>query len=137
VTAVQAVLGKPGSRLDTVVEWATVLAGPGAWTLHLWFNYALEEFLACVPAAHGRPELLGLDVRAWVVVSNLVLAAVTLGALLLSLARYRRLRSTDHSPGGVSAWMALAGILLNALFLLVIVAGVAPAAILEPCVKVP
>jgi hypothetical protein len=131
------IAGAPGSRLDTVVEWAGVLAGPAAWTLHVWFNYGLEEFLACAPGAHGSPELLGLNVRVWVVLSNLVLAGATLGAGLLCLARYRRLRSIDSSPGRVTEWMALAGILLNALFLLVILAGLAPAAILDACVKTP
>lgn len=125
------------SRLDAVAEWAGTFTGPVAWGLHLSFNYGLEEFLACAPGAHGSPELLGLDVRTWVVLSNLVLAAATLGAGLLSLARYRRLRVMDPSPGRVHEWMALVGIILSALFLLIILAGLAPAAILQPCVRVP
>ncbi|HEY8200882.1 MAG TPA: hypothetical protein VII47_05985 [Actinomycetota bacterium] len=124
-------------RSDVLAEWAGAFTGPVAWALHLGFNYALEEFLACAPGAHGSPIFLGLGVRQWVVASNVVLAAITLGAGLLSLARYRRLRGRDPSPGRVEEWMALAGIVLSALFFVIIAAGIAPAAILDACVQSP
>ena len=122
---------------ETLAEWAGVLTGPAAWTLHLWFNYGLEEFLACVPGAQGRPTFLGLDVRWWVVASNTLLAAVTLAVGLFSVARYRRLRGRDTSRGGRAEWMALAGVALSALFFVVIAAGLAPAAILGVCTRSP
>ena len=124
-------------RTETLAEWAGVLTGPAAWTLHLWFNYGLEEFLACVPGAHGRPTFLGLGVRSWVVASNTVLAAATLAAGLFALARYRRLRGQDPSPGRRAEWMALAGVVLSALFFVVVAAGLAPAAILDACTRSP
>ena len=120
-----------------MIEWAAAFTGPAAWSLHLLFNYGLEEFVTCAPGAHGSPTFLGLEVRQWVVLSNVVLAALTLGAGLLSLARYRRLRERDPSPGRVEEWMALAGIVLSALFFVVIAAGIAPAAILDACVQSP
>jgi hypothetical protein len=120
-----------------MIEWAAAFTGPAAWSLHLLFNYGLEEFVTCAPGAHGSPTFLGLEVRQWVVLSNVVLAALTLGAGLLSLARYRRLRERDPSPGRVEEWMALAGIVLSALFFVIIAAGIAPAAILDACVQSP
>ena len=122
---------------DVLAEWGLAFTGPVAWSLHLGFNYGLEEFLACAPGVHGSPTFLSLGVRQWVVGSNIVLAAITLGAGLLSLARYRRLRRMDPSPGRVEAWMALAGIVLSALFFVIIAAGIFPAAILDACVQSP
>jgi hypothetical protein len=126
-----------GTHTSSLPAWIGVLTGPAAWTVHLWFNYGLGEFLACTPAAQGRPEFLGIDVRVWVVASNAVLAAVTLAAALWSLARYRRLRATDPTPGRWTAWMALAAVMLNALFVIVIASGIAPGVILDACTRSP
>ena len=127
-------------RLVAAAEWAGVLTGPAAWTIHLWFNYGLEEFLACQPGALGSaggPAFLGIEDRWWIIGSNVVLAALTLAAGLMSLARYRRLRSYDPTPGRRAEWMALSGVMLSALFFIVIVLGVAPAVILQPCTRSP
>jgi hypothetical protein len=125
------------TRLFTAAEWTGVLTGPTAWTIHLWFNYGLEEFVACAPGARGRVDFLGIETRVWVLVSNAALAAVVLAVGLFCVARYRRLRREDTTTGRRAEWMALSGILLNALFLLVIVAGLAPGVVLESCARSP
>jgi hypothetical protein len=124
-------------QTSTLAAWAGIITGPGAWTLHLWFNYGLEEFLACTPGAGGSQQFLGLDVRWWVGGSNAALAAATLVAGLFALARYRRLRGRDDTPGRRAEWMALCGVMTSVLFFVIIVAGLAPAAILEACRRSP
>jgi hypothetical protein len=120
--------------------WFGVLAGPILWFAQLNINYQWEEFLACSPSATHHGEVLGLDVRTWVVIVNLVVTAVTLLALLVAVRCYRRTAAV--AVGGVTTtthhrdmahWMALAGIVNSILFLLLIVTGFGPAVILKTC----
>jgi hypothetical protein len=124
-------------KASTLPAWVGVIVGPGAWTLHMWFNYGLEEFLTCTQGVGFTEELLGLGVTWWVAGSNAVLAAATLLAGLYSLARYRRLRGNDPTPGRRDEWMALCGVMVSVLFFIIIVAGIAPAVILDACASSP
>jgi hypothetical protein len=108
--------------------WFGVLAGPLLWVVQLYVNYQWEEVLACSPAATDRGVVLGIGVRAWVVMVNTVSTAVVLVALAGSLRRYRRAGMVP-----VAHWMALAGIANSVLFLLFIVVGYLPAIVLRPC----
>ena len=120
--------------------WFGVLTGPLLWFAQLNVNYQWEEFLACSPSATHRGDVVGLDVRTWVVIVNLVVMAGTLAALAVSVRCWRR---TSVVPvGGVSTtehrrdtahWMALAGMANSLLFLLLIVTGFGPAVILKTC----
>jgi hypothetical protein len=120
--------------------WFGVLAGPLLWVVQLYVNYQWEEVLACSPAATDRGVVLGIGVRAWVVMVNTVSTAVVLVALAGSLRCYRRtapveaggIRTTHHHRQ-VAHWMALAGIANSVLFLLFIVVGYLPAIVLRPC----
>jgi len=120
--------------------WFGVLAGPLLWFAQLNVNYQWEEFLACSPSSTHRGDVLGLDVRTWVVLVNLAVATGTLAALAVSVRCWRR---TSVVPvGGISTtehrrdtahWMALAGMANSLLFLLLIVTGFGPAVILKTC----
>jgi hypothetical protein len=137
--------------------WFGVLAGPILWATQLSVNYQWEEVLACSPSATHRGAVVGIDVRTWVLIVNLVVTAGTLVALVTAVRCYRR---TAVVPvGGVSTvaggsrrrgqgdtpcppgthrrdtahWMALAGIANSLLFLLFIVTGFGPAVILKTC----
>jgi hypothetical protein len=120
--------------------WFAVLAGPLLWAVQLYVNYQWEEVLACSPAATSPGQVLGIDVRTWILLVNTVTTAGTLAALAVSLRCYRRtgvvevggVRGTEHHRD-VGHWMALAGIFNSVLFLFLIVVGYAPALMLKPC----
>lgn len=137
--------------------WFGVLTGPLLWFAQLNVNYQWEEFLACSPSATHRGDVVGLDVRTWVVIVNLVVMAGTLAALAVSARCWRRTsvvpvggvstvssgscrldqRDTPCPPGehrrDTAHWMALAGMANSLLFLLLIVTGFGPAVILKTC----
>ena len=105
--------------------WFSVLAGPIAWALNQEISYLFVPW-AC---ASG---------------TRLMLHAVTLAALLLSLAGafvgwrcWHRTGAEWHdAEGGVigrSRLMALGGIALGAMFALVILAQGYPSLVLSPC----
>jgi len=120
--------------------WFGVLAGPILWFIQLYVNYQWEEVLGCSPSSTHPGEVLGLDVRAWVFIVNVVVTAGALAALAVSVRCWRR---TSVVPvGGIltgehrrdtAHWMALAGVANSLLFLLLIVTGFGPAVILKPC----
>ncbi|HEY4410514.1 MAG TPA: hypothetical protein VGO87_11590 [Acidimicrobiia bacterium] len=121
--------------------WFGVLAGPILWAVQLAVNYQWEEFLACSPSNPSHPgQVLGLDVRTWVVIVNAVVTAVTVAALAVAVRCWRRtsvvpvggVLTTEHRRD-TAHWMALAGIANSVLFLLFIVTGFGPAVILRTC----
>jgi hypothetical protein len=123
------------------VLWFGVLAGPLLWFAQLNINYQWEEFLACSPSSgHHFGEVIGLNVRIWVLIVNAVATAGTVAALAVSVRCWRRtsvvpvggVRTTEHRRD-TAHWMALAGVANSILFLLLIVTGFAPALILKPC----
>jgi hypothetical protein len=107
--------------------WFAVLAGPLLWAAQLYVNYQWEEVLACSPAATSPGQVLGIDVRTWILLVNTVTTAGTLAALAVALHCYRRTR------GEVAQWMAFAGVANSVLFLFLIVVGYAPVLMLKPC----
>jgi hypothetical protein len=120
--------------------WFGVLAGPVLWFFQIYVNYQWEEVLACSPAVRHPGEVLGIDVRTWILLVNTAVTAVTLLALVVSVRRYRRtgaieeggVRTIDHDRD-VAHWMAFAGIANSVLFLLLIVGQYAPPILLKPC----
>jgi hypothetical protein len=124
----------------SVALWFGVLAAPVLWVVELYVNYQWEEVLACSPATTEPGSVLGISVRTWITLVNVVATAGALAALAVALRCYRRTGATeaagvrttdDHRQ--VAHWMALAGVLNSVLFLLLIVVGYAPAIVLEPC----
>jgi hypothetical protein len=137
--------------------WFGVLAAPILWAVQLGINYQWEEFFACSPSVTHRGVVLGIDVRSWVLIVNVVVTAGALAALATSIRCWRRTSvvpvvgvstaaggsrrrgqgDTPCPPGehrrDTAHWMALAGIANSVLFLLMIVAGFGPAVILKTC----
>jgi hypothetical protein len=128
------------SRSPTL--WFGVLAGPVLWAGQLYVNYQWEEVLACSPANTHQGEVLGLDVRTWILLVDTAVTAVTLVALAVAIRNYRRtgpteeggIRTIDHDTD-IAHWMAFAGIANSVLFLLLIVGQYAPPLLLKPCQK--
>jgi hypothetical protein len=117
-------------RGDTLLV-ITALAGPALWVLFLVVEYALEDPLACSPGATAKGHILGIGVRTIAAGVSVVLGSLTAGAGLLSFTLWRNLRTQNST--GRRGWMALAGVLNNALFAIVILTGLAPAFLLKTC----
>jgi hypothetical protein len=113
-------------KAQNATLWAGVLLGPAAWLSDLGASYAL------VPARHGDGTL-----GARLAVSALAFA-IALGAGLLSLRNWRRLRATkppqppadEHANG--PAFLAAFGAIASAFFALIIVAMTIPNFIIRP-----
>ena len=99
-----------------LLVWSGALGGAVAWSVHLLAMYA---FLPVACAAGST----------WPIhVITLLSVAATLAACAAALAVRRRQGATS-----AERWMALASLLLNALFLFSIVVEGLPALILRPC----
>ena len=118
-----------GSRL----LWVGAFTGPAAWSIQLLVNYNLEEF-ACAPAMREPGIVWGVAVETIVISLTGILALATAAAGIMSFMTWRRnTRSKDTSPGRVSTWMSMVGIMVSILFLIIIVTGFAPPFLLEAC----
>ena len=107
------------------------LFGPAAWVAFIVVNYLLEDPLACMPGASVKGRILGVGVPAIAAGVSVVLAAATFAVAAASFVAWRRLRHSNST--GRRPWMALAGVLNNLLFGLVIIAGLLPAIIVRTC----
>jgi hypothetical protein len=118
-------------RQGTWMLWAGVLTGPTAWSLQIVVNYNLEE-IACSAGTREVGEIWGVGVAAWILIVDAVLVVATLAAGGLAI---RCLHSThpDRSVGGRARWMAVVGVLVSALFLVIIASGIAPPFFLDVC----
>jgi hypothetical protein len=115
--------------------WVGVLTGPAAWSTQILINYNLEE-IACGPASGTTGRILGVDVQAWILGVDTFLAVATLVAGWISIVCLRSTEA-DASTGGRARWMALSGVMVSALFLIIIVAGFAPPLFLNVCEPTP
>jgi hypothetical protein len=115
----------------SIALWFGILAGPAAWGLQVLLGYGVEE-IACSPASQSE-RLVGISTVTWIVVVHIVLTAVTTAALLVSFVCWRRTAAGDSSPGSRAGWMATAGIMVSALFLVVILSGFMPSIFLGTC----
>lgn len=132
--------GPPGlrgpGRGQTRGLWVVTLGPPGAWAAQFLVSYNLADSLGCSPGALGGLQRTGLPASLGAVTGLAALACVASGLLALRL--WGRLRTADPSPGERARWMAMAGIMLSAFFLLVILAALLPIAILRPpCASTP
>ncbi|MDP8971112.1 MAG: hypothetical protein M3N52_11595 [Actinomycetota bacterium] len=115
-----------------------VLGAPVAWSGHLAVNYALEEWFACASSAPEPGLVLGLPVDTVSLAFNSLMAATALAAVLVALHCWRRLRSDDGDERMQRArWMAFAGVVESALFLVIILLGFAPPLMLGTCEYLP
>ena len=116
----------PAGERGTLGLWFGILAGPLAWTVHLLLSYALLS-LACSTG-------LGWILHA----VTLLTAALTGWAGLVAHRAWQRHRADprDGVRGPRSGWrrfMALAGVVMSALFFAAILLEGLPVAILSPC----
>jgi NADH:ubiquinone oxidoreductase subunit 6 (subunit J) len=115
--------------------WFGVAAGPILWILHLVASYVLV-------ALHCQWQffsftLFGISgIVAILVIMTLVVVAVVLYAGYLALADWRQIRATGAGGGRVAErhrFMAYSGVLLSALFFLVIIISLVPSFVLATC----
>lgn len=120
----------PSDFKGTGATWFGVLAGPAAWCVQIVIGYNLEDFL-CAPGSDTR-QWLGLGIESALTVVSLALVAVTILGGIVSFRNWKR-ASHNGTPGGRSAWMGLAGVMVSIQFLIAIVLGLAPALFLSAC----
>ena len=113
--------------------WFGVLGAPAAWALQLVANYSLEEWFACAPSTSSEGQILGRTVPATALIITIALTIVALAAAAVSIAIYRRLPATDGETTVRTKWMALAGVMNGALYLILIVASLGPPLLLDVC----
>jgi hypothetical protein len=120
--------GRGAARL-----WFGVLTGPVAWAVQLSVNYLIEEWISCTPGSRTPGSILGISTKQWIVTVSVVLALVTVVALLTSIASYLHLRRSDESTGRRSLWMARVGIINSSLFGLPIALAMVSPVLLQTC----
>ncbi len=111
-----------------VLEWLGVLLGPFAFLLHLQVNYALVP-VTCLHRLGAMPLHLAAAAT----------FALTGVALLAALRTRRRAGEGHEEEAGRTArarFMGLLGLLVSALFLIVMLAQWLPIFLIDPCVRV-
>jgi hypothetical protein len=96
--------------------WYGLLAAPLAWAVQLALGYFLQD-AGCPPASSG--DVWGIDVSAFSVVVLAVCAVVALAGIVAAWVSLRA-ATGDVDPRGRRRFMAVAGLLGSALFLLAI-----------------
>jgi hypothetical protein len=124
---------------ESLLLWFGILAGPLAWTTQVIVAPDLAEVLCYSGAeASGRGQIYGLEVQVFIVALTALLTLVCLAGLGVSLRCWRVLRAAeDLTTAGRATWMALAGILVSALFALATIIGFIPVFLLETCTTTP
>lgn len=118
-----------------VVQWFCVLAGPAAWSAQFIVDYNISDTGSCSPGAVRFLASGGLK-PVVAVVSGLA-AAVTAWGLVVSYRCWRRLQAGDPTTGERASWLAVAGMMSNGLFLLMILGSYLPLIFLPPCMPPP
>jgi len=118
-----------------VLQWFAVLAGPTAWSLQFIVSYNVTDTGACTPAASHFLASGGF--RPVVAVVSALAAAITAVGLVVSYRCWKRLRGQDPTPGERASWLAVAGMMSNGLFLIMIVGSFLPLAFFSRCIPSP
>lgn len=124
--------GSSVTNLGRVLLWAGLLVGPGVWIVQLMTLFALEDIIACTPAATEPGTIWGTSTINWAAIITAITAGLTVAAGAGSFYCWRALRNGGNQTG--YQWMAVAGMLTSALFFFVIVVKLAPLPILGRCV---
>jgi hypothetical protein len=124
---------------ESLLLWVGILAAPLAWTAQVIVAPDLAEILCYAGAAgSGRGVVYGMSLESFLLILTAVLAGVAVAGLVVSVRCRRELRARqDRTPARRATWMALAGILVSALFLIAIVVGFIPLYFLESCTTSP
>jgi hypothetical protein len=118
-----------------VLQWFAVLAGPSAWSIQFIVSYNVTDTGACTPAA--SQFLASGGFRLVVAVVSALAAAVAALGLVVSYRCWRQLRGHDPTPGERASWLAVAGMMSNGLFLLMILGSFLPLAFFSRCIPSP
>lgn len=113
-------LSRPGGLL---MQWTGLLAGPFAWGLHMQANYSLVPWVC----KNGGEILIHL-------VTILALAITALGAFA-AWRSWQQGRETNVDDAALSrtSFMGMLGLLMSAMFFLVIIAQEIPGYFFHPC----
>lgn len=129
---------KEVTRAETTRSWLLlfgVLGGPTAWAVQIIVAPDLAEVLCYPGAERSGPVVFGLALQPFIVVLSVVLTAVVIASGIAAFTCWRKLRRPDDAAtGGRARWMAEAGMLVSALFLLSTVVGFLPVLFLDECV---
>ena len=118
-----------------VLQWFTVLAGPALWSSQFIAAYSIADTGSCSPAASHYLASGGF--RPVIAVTSVLAAAVTLVALVASYRCWKRLRGHDPTSGERASWLAIAGMMSNGLFLVMILGTLVPLAFYSQCIPSP
>ena len=118
-----------------MLQWFAVLAGPASWSAQFIVSYNVTDTGACAPA--GSRYLASGGFRPVVAVVSALAAAVTAVGLVVSYRCWKRLRGQDPTPGERASWLAVAGMMSNGLFLVMILGSFVPLAFFSRCIPSP
>lgn len=107
--------------------WFGVLGGPAAWSLQTLIGSELDE-IACSPGA-TTPGI----VEPVILAASAICFGITILAGVLSWRCLRALSGSDDTNGRRATWMARAGILTSAFFVIAIFQGFLPSLFLSAC----
>jgi hypothetical protein len=122
------------ARIGPWLLWFAVLGGAVAWSVHLVVGWGMVE-TAC--AADAR-TLLGIPLRAWVVVATVVPGLVAVAATAVSVVLWRRLAGTEESGSRSLArtrLMVLIGLVSNVLHVMIFLLDGVAVAVFSACVR--
>jgi hypothetical protein len=127
-------------RVALAALWFGLFGAPTIWSIQLMLNYALVAH-ACYPASEPLSAPVFGGVRGTVIAASVVALAIALGAAATAWRSWRATRQ-EHRGGeaallevgeGRTRFMALAGMMTSATFLLVILAHAATLLFVAPC----
>jgi hypothetical protein len=119
--------------------WFGVLASPLAWLALIFIAPDVAEII-CLSGAEGtgRGQIYGFALETFVLALTAASTVVGVAGVAASLRCLRAIRQAgDDTPGRRASWMAYAGVLVSALFLLSSAVGFIPLFFLESCVTSP
>jgi hypothetical protein len=122
---------RPEEKRYGAALWFGVLGGPVAWVVQVAAGYILED-TACSPAS-SSPTILGIEIEPLYLVMTAILAAVTAAAGLIAHRCKGRIADTGTVTAERARWMAWAGVLVSALFFVIIGLAFASIPILSSC----
>lgn len=118
----------------SLVVWAGLLVPPLAWGAHLVIADLLFE-LGCAQGVEGE-RLAGLSLAGWSLFVTAAAAAATATAGAAAGAAWRRLRrASDGVALGRARALAAMGATHSLLYLALILFGLVPPLVLEPCAR--
>jgi hypothetical protein len=122
----------PASPVSPVL-WYAVLGAPIAWALQFWVGYWVSQ-ARCDRPGYAAPA----DLTAWTIVAGIAALAVAFGALVTSIALYRRAADAETKgppPDGRIKFLAVVGMAVAPLFIAIIAMTSSGVLVLMPCTQ--